>query len=83
MLLQVESNTFDFANRTIRRDFDEGPGNFYRQIQESLVLVTYASSKESGDTEHLRSLARAFANHTKKKGCRSSEGSAKSRKLGT
>ena len=30
--------------------------------------ITYASSKLSGEAAHLRSLARAFANHTKKKG---------------
>ena len=43
---------------------------FYRPVQESLVLVTYASSSESGETAHLRSIARAFANGTKKNGCR-------------
>ena len=37
---------------------------FYRPVQESLVLVTYASSGESDETAHLRSIARAFANRT-------------------
>ena len=40
---------------------------FYRPVQESLVLVTYASSVESGETAHLRSIARAFANCTKRR----------------
>ena len=53
-----------------RRDVDEGSGQFYRPVQESLVLVTYASSGESDKTAHLRSIARAFANRTKKNGCR-------------
>ena len=35
--------------------------NFYWPVQESLVLVTYASSVKSGETAHLRSIARAFA----------------------
>ena len=43
---------------------------FYRSVQESLILYPYVSSGESGETAHLRSLARAFANRTKKKGCR-------------
>ena len=38
---------------------------FYRPVQESLILVTYASSDESGAIAHLRSIARAFANCTK------------------
>ena len=32
--------------------------------------ITYASSELSGEAAHLRSLARAFAIHTKNKGCR-------------
>ena len=43
---------------------------FYRPVQERLILIAYASSGESGETSHLRSIARAFANCTKKKGCR-------------
>ena len=46
---------------------------FYRSVQENLVLVTYASSEESGEIAHLRRIARDFANRTKKKekkGCR-------------
>ena len=43
---------------------------FYRPVQENLVLVTYASSRESGKTAHLRRIAKAFANRIKKKGCR-------------
>ena len=43
---------------------------FYRPVQESLVLVTYVSSGESGEAAHLRSIARVLANHIKKKGCR-------------
>ena len=43
---------------------------FYRPVQESLVLVTDASSVESGETAHLHSIARAFANCAKKKGYR-------------
>ena len=39
---------------------------FYWPVQESLVLVTYASSGESDETAHLRSMARAFANRTKR-----------------
>ena len=39
---------------------------FYRSVQESLVLVTYASSGESVETAHLPSIARAFANRTKR-----------------
>ena len=44
--------------------------NFFRPVEESLVLVTYASSGESDETAHLRSIARAFANRTKKNGSR-------------
>ena len=32
--------------------------------------IAYASSEWSGEAAHFRSPARAFANHTKKKGCR-------------
>ena len=35
-------------------------------VQESWVLVTYASSGESGETSHWRSIVRAIANRTKK-----------------
>ena len=59
---------------------------FYRSVQESLVLVTYASSGESDETAHLRSIARAFANRTKKNRsrCRLSQiVQASSRKFGT
>ena len=59
---------------------------FYRPDQESLVLVTYASSGESDKTAHLRSIARAFAIRTKKNGCRwrlSQIVQASSRKFGT
>ena len=45
-----------------RWDIDEGSAIFYRPVQESLVLVAYASSKGSGETAHLRSLDRAFEN---------------------
>ena len=51
-----------------RWDIDEGSAIFYRPVQESLVLVAYASSEGSGETAHSCSLARAFENHTKKKG---------------
>ena len=30
---------------------------FYRPVQENLVLVTYASSRKSGKTAHLRNIA--------------------------
>ena len=52
---------------------------FYRQVQENLVLVTYASSGESGKTVHLRRITRAFANRIKKQGKRRNvdEGSVK------
>ena len=36
---------------------------FYRPVQDSLVLVRYARSGESGETAHLRSITRAFANY--------------------
>ena len=32
----------------------------YRPVQESLVLVSYASRGVSGETAHLRSIVRAF-----------------------
>ena len=51
---------------------------FYRPVQESLVLVTYASSDESGAIAYLRSIARAFANHTKRMDV---EGSVKFKKV--
>ena len=54
----------------IRWDVDEGSAKFYRPVQKSLVLVAYASSEGSGKTEHSHSLASAFANHSKKNGCR-------------
>ena len=50
-----------------RRDVDEGSVKFYRPVQENLILVTYASSGESGKTVHLRRITRAFANRIKKK----------------
>ena len=53
-----------------RWDIDEGSAIFYRPVQESLVLVAYASSEGSGETAHLRSLARAFENRAKKMGYR-------------
>ena len=40
---------------------------FYRPVQENLVLVTYASSGESGKTAHLCRIARAFANSIKRR----------------
>ena len=52
---------------------------FYRPVQESLVLVTYASSDESGAIAHLRSIARAFANCTKRMDV--DEGSVKFKKV--
>ena len=51
-----------------RWDIDEGSAQFYSPVQENLVLVVFASSEGSGETAHSCSLARAFANHTKKKG---------------
>ena len=48
-----------------RWDIDEGSAIFYRPVQESLVLVAYASSEGSGETAHLRSLDRAFENRAK------------------
>ena len=53
-----------------RWDVDEGSAKFYSPVKESVVLMACASIEESGLTAHLHSLARAFANHTKKKGCR-------------
>ena len=53
-----------------RWDVDEGSAKFYRPVQESLVLMACASNEGSGYTAHLRSIARAIANHTKNKGCR-------------
>ena len=53
-----------------RWDKYEGSAKFYRPVQENLVLVAYASSEGSGETANSCSLARAFANHTKKKGQR-------------
>ena len=51
---------------------------FYRQVQENLVLVTYASSGESGKTVYLRRITRAFANRIKKRKRRNvDEGSVK------
>ena len=52
---------------------------FYRPVQESLVLVTYASSDESGAIAHLRCIARAFANRTKRTDV--DEGSVKFKKV--
>ena len=52
---------------TLKRwDIDEGSAIFYRPVQESLVLVAYASSEGSGETAHLRSLDRAFENRAKR-----------------
>ena len=50
-----------------RWDIDEGSAQFYRPVQENLVLVAFASSEGSSETAHSCSLARAFANHTKRK----------------
>ena len=51
-----------------RWDINEGSAIFYRPVQDSLVLVAYASSEGSGETAHLRSLDRAFENRAKKMG---------------
>ena len=53
-----------------RWDINEGSAIFYRPVQDSLVLVAYASSEGSGETAHLRSLDRAFENRAKKMGYR-------------
>ena len=42
----------------------EAQVKFYRPVQESLVLVSYARSGESGEAAHLHSIARACANRT-------------------
>ena len=52
-----------------RWNVDEGSAKFYRPVKESLPLMACASSEGSGEIAHLHSLARAFANHTKKKRC--------------
>ena len=63
----MHSLTRAFENRTKRWNVDECSAKFYRPVQESLVLMACASSEGSDKTAHLRSVARGFAYHTKKK----------------
>ena len=53
-----------FENRTKKLGVHEGSANFNGQINIVLVLVAFASSEGSGEAANLRSLDRAFANHT-------------------
>ena len=40
----------------------------YKPVRVTLVLITYASSEGSGETVHMRSLARAFMPRIHKEG---------------
>ena len=53
-----------------RRDLDEGSGKIVVTSYVIKVLIAHASSKRPGEHAHSHSLARAFADCTKKKGCR-------------